>query len=125
MTFLETLGHMVVGGVLGVGTTRLYLAARPRIARWLEGNPCAAGHDWKHIGGRNAGCCRDCCCSVPVHECRLCGDCDYGDNAEARATLERCDVAAAVRSCDCQGGFDQPGEIKYRSNDCPVHGEVE
>jgi hypothetical protein len=49
-----------------------------------------AGHDWRHVGGRNAGCDRDCSCSVPVHECAVCGDSDYGDNAEANATLARC-----------------------------------
>lgn len=48
-------------------------------------------HDWKHIGGRNAGCGdRDCSCSVPVYECRRCGVCDYGENAEARKVLDAC-----------------------------------
>lgn len=60
---------------------------RNRIA--AEG--CAtAGHNWKHIGGKNAGCCDDCGCSVPVHECAVCGDCDYGDNDEAVRTMALC-----------------------------------
>jgi hypothetical protein len=53
---------------------------------------CAAlGHDWVFIGGKNA-CCADpdCCCSVPVHECRSCGDCDYGDNNEADQVRAAC-----------------------------------
>jgi hypothetical protein len=33
---------------------------------------------------------RDCSCSVPVHECAVCGDCDYGDNPEADQTVRRC-----------------------------------
>lgn len=55
--------------------------------------PCAeVGHRWRHIGGKNAGCelDRDCKCSVPVHECEVCGDCDYGDNAEAREKRSDC-----------------------------------
>jgi hypothetical protein len=58
---------------------------------WLG---CYSGrHEWRHIGGRNA-CCRDdpanCGCSVPVHECAKCGDCDYGDNAEADQVRAEC-----------------------------------
>lgn len=49
-----------------------------------------AGHDWKQIGGCNAGCDDDCACSVPVHECAVCGDCDYGDNAWADETRSQC-----------------------------------
>jgi hypothetical protein len=47
-------------------------------------------HDWRSRGGANAGCSTDCACSVPVHECGGCGDCDYGDNAEARAIIAAC-----------------------------------
>ena len=47
-------------------------------------------HDWKSRGGANAGCSKDCCCSVPVHECAMCGDCDYGDNADAREIIAEC-----------------------------------
>jgi hypothetical protein len=47
-------------------------------------------HDWKHIGGCNAGCDEECGCSVPVHECTRCGDCDYGDNEEAASTRASC-----------------------------------
>lgn len=51
----------------------------------------ARGHDWVSIGGCNAGCEVDwCCCSIPVHECSRCGDCDYGENEEAQKTKRRC-----------------------------------
>lgn len=49
-------------------------------------HPCATlGHKWKLIGGRWCGCSgtERCGCSVPVHECEACGDCDYGDNPQA------------------------------------------
>jgi hypothetical protein len=52
---------------------------------------CAeVGHEWSHIGGSNAGCCVYCYCSVPVHRCEKCGDCDYGQNAEAEEIMKRC-----------------------------------
>lgn len=57
---------------------------------WLG---CMAGdHVWLFVGGRNAGCERgeDCGCSVPVHECAKCHDCDYGANAEADAVRQDC-----------------------------------
>lgn len=51
---------------------------------------CNAAHDWKSRGGCNAGCSKDCACSVPVHECTRCGDCDYGINAEAIEIRKHC-----------------------------------
>jgi hypothetical protein len=51
---------------------------------------CEGGHDWRSIGGCNAACHRDCCCSVPVNFCRRCGDCDYGVNAEAEDVRVEC-----------------------------------
>ena len=60
---------------------------------------CYSGnHDWRFIGGRNAGCRDDianCGCSVPVHECAKCGGCDYGDNAEADDVRRQCEWSAA------------------------------
>ena len=47
-------------------------------------------HDWQSIGGCNAGCCEDCCCSIPVLECSRCKDCDYGENAEATQVRHDC-----------------------------------
>lgn len=62
-----------------------------RIKRQIAGAPCVeVGHRWKHIGGCNAGCDPDCYCSIPVHKCEVCGQCDYGDNAEAREVLAEC-----------------------------------
>lgn len=60
---------------------------------------CEKGCDMKHIGGCNAACHDDCACSVPVHTCSRCGDCDYGDNAEAKQ----------VRA-DCAAQFGPPSE---------------
>jgi hypothetical protein len=51
---------------------------------------CEAGHDYISIGGCNAGCHEDCACSVPVQECSRCGDCDYGDNADAAQVRADC-----------------------------------
>lgn len=48
-------------------------------------------HDWRFRGGCNAGCCDDCACSVPVHECAGCGDCDYGQNEEADEIRAGCE----------------------------------
>jgi hypothetical protein len=61
-------------------------ATAEHLRRRIAAEACdVAGHDWHSIGGRNAGCQEDgfCSCSVPVHECAVCGDCDYGDNDEA------------------------------------------
>lgn len=58
-------------------------------------------HDMVFLGGANCGC-EDGSCSVPVHECSRCGDCDYGDNYEAKETRRRCaeseDVERLARS---------------------------
>jgi hypothetical protein len=47
-------------------------------------------HTWVCIGGCNAGCGLDCSCSVPVHKCSVCKDCDYGENAEASEIRAKC-----------------------------------
>lgn len=49
------------------------------------------GHDWQFIGGANCGC-EDDNCSVPVHQCTRCGDCDYGENAEADDVRSACGI---------------------------------
>lgn len=51
---------------------------------------CEAGHDWRSLGGCNAGCHNECSCSVPVNFCRRSGDCDYGDNTEAEQCRIKC-----------------------------------
>lgn len=48
------------------------------------------GHVWVSMGGRNCGCHKDACCSVPVHKCSRCGLCDYGHNALAAQHIEHC-----------------------------------
>lgn len=54
-------------------------------------HPCAVlGHRWKFTGGCNCGCRDDVACSVPVHECEACGDCDYGENEEADQVRRDC-----------------------------------
>ena len=62
-------------------------------------HPCAIlGHKWKHIGGRHCGCpgINTHGCSVPVHECEVCGDCDYGDNADADEIKLECECVAEL-----------------------------
>lgn len=52
---------------------------------------CAQGdHRWKFIGC--GGCCCDDIggCSLPVHQCEECGDCDYGDNPESDEIRAKC-----------------------------------
>ncbi|QIG70743.1 hypothetical protein EVB91_192 [Rhizobium phage RHph_I1_18] len=62
-----------------------------RLERQMLSATCIeAGHDWVSIGGANAGCCRDCGCSVPVFQCKRCGDCDYGDNEYAPDVISNC-----------------------------------
>lgn len=55
-----------------------------------QGTCAEVGHDWRHLGGKNAGCGDGCGCSVPVNECAKCGDCDYGDTAEADEVRAQC-----------------------------------
>lgn len=56
--------------------------------------PCSeVGHDWRLLGGANCGCHAEACCSVPVHSCARCGDCDYGDNPVATAMRAACRAA--------------------------------
>jgi hypothetical protein len=76
----------------------------------IAAETCAtAGHDWRHIGGRNAGCERGCCCSIPVHECTVCGDSDYGDNEEARTKIKACAEEERLRA-DEDWFFDMDGK---------------
>lgn len=94
-----------------------------RIERQIATGECFRyGHDWKHVGGCNASCVLaetgDCGCSVPVHVCTKCGDCDYGQNAEADEKRQRC----MEDRCTCQGGFHQPYGAELRADDCPIHG---
>lgn len=68
-------------------------AAKSEVAR-LEREAAAApcrevGHRWASVGGANCGC-DDGECSIPVYECKVCGECDYGENAEAAAVKRNC-----------------------------------
>jgi hypothetical protein len=72
-------------------------AEAARLKRAIAVAPCdEVGHRWKFLGGRNAGCDDEdhrefsCSCSVPVYECEACGDCDYGENDEAREIVAEC-----------------------------------
>ena len=60
---------------------------------------CQDGHRWKSIGGRNCGCewtdedgvhVIGGSCSIPVLQCEVCGDCDYGENDEAKQIKADC-----------------------------------
>lgn len=63
-----------------------------QLERECVAGPCREyGHEWRFLGGKNAGCGFDGCqCSVPVYQCRKCGDCDYGDNEEASDVIVAC-----------------------------------
>lgn len=70
-----------------------------RVKRAIAAAPCAeVGHRWKFAGGKHAGCVGEdhrefsCNCSLPVYECEACGDCDYGDNDEAREIIAKCEA---------------------------------
>lgn len=67
--------------------------ARARLAalehQALSATCAELGHKWKCLGGAACGC-EDGSCSVPVNTCERCGDCDYGDNAEARDVIAGC-----------------------------------
>lgn len=66
-------------------------AEAARLRREIAQGPCREyGHDWQFHGGANAGCGPDCGCSVSVHVCAKCGDCDYGDNPEAAELRASC-----------------------------------
>jgi hypothetical protein len=57
---------------------------------------CQSGdHKWKSIGGKNCGCVNG-YCSIPVYTCEVCGDCDYGDNEEAREIRLDCECVAEL-----------------------------
>ena len=73
-----------------------------RLERIINSKSCAEGHIWVSVGGCNAGCCDECCCSVPVNQCKVCGQYDYGDNEDARDVRSNCecDCAYAARSTD-------------------------
>ena len=66
-----------------------------RLERQALSATCAEiGHDWQMMGGVNcqtAGGCGD--CSVAVHECSRCKDCDYGESDEANRQVEACRCA--------------------------------
>lgn len=58
---------------------------------FIEARNCVVnGHVWEFYGGANCGCEGYRGCSVPVHRCAACGDCDYGDNAEATTIRAEC-----------------------------------
>lgn len=61
-----------------------------------------AKHEWKFIGC--GGCCCDLGdglfggCSLPVHECENCGDCDYGENEESEQIRTDCKARQSART---------------------------
>lgn len=63
-----------------------------RLEREAASATCTAlgRHDWQSTGGCNAACDPDCSCSVPVNKCTRCGDCDYGENADAVLVRSEC-----------------------------------
>lgn len=73
-------------------------AAVTRLERQAAAATCVqmGRHEWISIGGCNAMCDDFCNCSVPVHECARCRDCDYGDNDEARDVRNRCALSRSI-----------------------------
>ena len=73
---------------------------------------CQSGeHKWKSVGGRNAYCENGdlCDCSVPVHECEVCGDCDYGNTPEADEIRRECrETGTTMR----QRSFDALAQVR-------------
>jgi len=65
-----------------------------------------AGHTMVFAGGRNAGCCEDCTCGVPVYECSECGLCDFGDNDEANHIISECPNSELVDAPSAEGWPD-------------------
>lgn len=62
-----------------------------QIKHQIASATCAeVGHRWKFIGGAHCGCEGVTGCSVPVRECAVCGDSDYGDSEEADLIKQRC-----------------------------------
>lgn len=61
-------------------------------------HPCnVLGHVWIFHGGANCGCHARADCSVSVHVCEACGDCDYGDNEDADKQRAMCKEADDAR----------------------------
>jgi hypothetical protein len=55
-------------------------------------HPCnVLSHKWMFIGGASRTLSDGGYCSVPVHKCEFCGDCDYGENDEARQIIAECE----------------------------------
>lgn len=83
-----------------------------RLRRAIAGAPCSeVGHRWKFLGGANCGCFDGSGCSVDVHECEVCGDCDYGDTpamVERRASCEHRIDHEAEQIALQEAGADQP-----------------
>jgi hypothetical protein len=82
-------------------------AALAALQREAAQGPCREfGHDWKFLGGANAGCADWCDCSVPVHVCSKCGDCDYGDNNEGDEIRRECAADAIASGAHERNGDD-------------------
>ena len=81
-------------------------ARAAQLRQQIAAAPCSeVGHRWKFIGGKSCGCEPGGHCSVPVHECTACGDCDYGENAEAEGIRAECDL----KTDDVAAQREEPG----------------
>jgi hypothetical protein len=91
-TLFERMSEIARGGkslgaqLADAEETAALLRHRIAQATCVEAGSC----DMQHVGGKNAGCDKDCTCSVPVHVCSRCGDSDYGDNPEALQIITEC-----------------------------------
>lgn len=62
-------------------------------------------HDWNSTGGAGCGC-ENGFCSVPVNICARCGDCDYGENADAREIRLACRAEHLTTHLARRAGYD-------------------
>lgn len=60
----------------------------------IKSQCAASGHRWTFTGGRSCCCAKvgagKSGCSLPVHVCDVCKECDYGDNDESKRIVDRC-----------------------------------
>lgn len=71
------------------------------------------GCDMQSVGGKSAACCDTCQCSVPVNVCTKCGDCDYGDNAWAKKTVEECEARIEMEELDRIAAEEEAERIRH------------
>lgn len=109
-----------------INAARVNLARLERIAATATCREL--GCDMQSTGGANCGCEFEVqhhgetiivsgCCSVPVNKCSRCGDCDYGDNADATETRRSCEERAALSEANAAPVPDDGKTLPPRSSE--------